>query len=89
VADYVDRNQPLPHELQLAVRCNQWNTLPNAGGLLDQPVGLIEKMTVSLNYYNALTAWKNRDKTKDTEFVKQHPCDWAIVQHVMELRSHG
>jgi hypothetical protein len=89
VADYVEKNQPLPRELQLAFRCNQWNTLPNPGGLLDQPAGLIEKMTVSLNYYNALTAWKNRDKTKDSEFVKQHPYDWAMVQHVMELRSHG
>jgi len=61
--------------------------LPKAGGILDQPAGLLDRLTVALNTYEAMRAWHNRDMTKDGEFVKNYPDTWKIVKAVMELRN--
>jgi len=72
------------------MRCQQWNALPVAGGILDQPAGLVDRMSIALNTYNAMSAWHKRDVKKDGEFVRNYPDTWRIVQAVMELRQkHG
>lgn len=63
--------------------------MPRAGGLLDQPAGIIDRMNIVLNTFEAMRAWHNRDVTKDGEFVKNYPDTWKIIQAVMELRRHG
>ncbi len=90
-ADYAERRKESvpPSELRLAFRCVQWNALPNPGGLMDQPAGLVERMTIVLNTYNAMKAWKQREPGKEGDFAKAYPDTWAIVQEVMRLRKHG
>lgn len=46
-----------PEELTLAWQAHRWNALPEAGGLLDQPAGLIERMAYAENMYNAYKLW--------------------------------
>lgn len=77
-----------PDELHLAFRCQQWNVLPNPGGLLDQPAGLVDKMTTCLNVYNAMKAWKQVDQSKIAEFTRNNPDTWEVVQRVLEMRTH-
>jgi len=76
-----------PDELRLAFRCQQWGTLPHSGGLLDQPAGLVERMTIAVNVYNAMKAWGEHDPKRDAEFFKSDA--WQIVKQVLELRKHG
>ena len=52
-ADYGEGNGDPPPELDLAFRCRRWNSLPEAGGLNDQPGGLMHRLTVVENVYNA------------------------------------
>ncbi len=87
-ADYAqEKSVKPPEELSLALKCQRWNALPVTGGILDQPAGLVERMTIALNTYEAMKAWSARDVTKDAEFVKNYPDTWRIVQAVMELRN--
>ena len=46
-----------PPELDLALKCQRWNTLPHAGGILDQPEGLMDKLGWVLNVYNIVRAY--------------------------------
>lgn len=52
-------NAPPPAELQIAWDCERWNTLPEAGGLLDQEYQLLKRMTGLSNVYNAVSQWFN------------------------------
>jgi len=88
-ADYAEGKTTPPDELRLAFRCQQWGTLPCSGGLLDQPAGLVDRMTIAINVYDAWKGWLGREPGKDAEFVKANPDAWKIVQHIIELRTHG
>lgn len=50
---------PPPVELQLAWKCERWNTLPDAGGMYDQDCRLTTYMTGLSNIYNAVAKWRN------------------------------
>ena len=47
-----DGNKP-PYELKLAWHAREYRALPYAGGLLQQPAGLLARMTACNNVYNA------------------------------------
>lgn len=81
-ADAARKRTPPPPELVLAWRCEQYRTLPRAGGLWDQPFGLVEKMTVCLNVYNACREWA-RGVGKD--WIKNNRSTFEILQAVWEL----
>ena len=42
-----------PMELRMAWQTDRWHTLPEGGGLLDQPAGLVMRMSAMSNVYNA------------------------------------
>jgi hypothetical protein len=44
-----------PPEQQLAGWCKEWGALPEEGGMLDQDIGLILRMTVSNNVYRTIS----------------------------------
>ena len=56
-AAVVDKDGSPPVELQLAWQHQQWGHLPNGGGVLDQPVGLLNRMQATLNAYTAFKAF--------------------------------
>jgi len=81
-----DKGLP-PEELRLAFRCQQWGTLPCSGGLLDQPAGLVERMTIAVNVYNAMKAWQQSAARNAKDFVKNNPDTWRIVKMVLDMRA--
>jgi len=36
-----------------------------------------------------MKAWKQVDQSKIAEFTRNNPDTWAIVQSVLEMRTHG
>jgi len=59
--------------------------LPNEGGLLDQPAGVVLRMGIAESVYNAIRAWKSAiDWGK---WSAQNPDQWGVVQSVIELRK--
>jgi hypothetical protein len=80
-----DPRQPPPPELALAWQCQRWNALPEAGGLLDQPAGLVQRMTGVDNVFRIwrdfihapnMSAWKARN-----------PDGWLVVAEVLKRRG--
>ena len=47
----------------MAWTCEKYNSLPEAGGVLDQPFALMDKMTVLSNVYGAMSRWHNAGET--------------------------
>ena len=86
-ADAAEGKGFVPEELRLAFRCQQWGSLPMSGGLLDQPAGLVEKMTVAINVFNAWKYHVSRDPKSDAEYFKSDT--WKVAKEVIDLRKNG
>ena len=52
-----------PRQLVLAWHAQRWHTLPEAGGQLDQPAGLLNTMARLQNVYDAAKAYYGADDT--------------------------
>ena len=50
---------PLPPDLRLAWDCQRWGALPEAGGVLDQDAGLMDRMAALSNVYNVVDRLRN------------------------------
>jgi hypothetical protein len=66
----------VPDELNQALLYDKWG-LPNAGGVDDQPYGLMRKCSVMLNVFNSCHAYYN--SSDKTSFVKHNPGAFEIV----------
>lgn len=75
-----------PPILALAFQCERWNALPCAGGLLDQPAGLLGKMTALSNIYRAHK--ESKSSPNIVEWGKANPELMKIIEKVGKLR-HG
>jgi hypothetical protein len=51
----VDFGGSPPPELELGWSCERWHTLPEAGGYLDQPMPLMQKIHACLNVHSAVS----------------------------------
>ena len=56
--DSVEKDGDPPPELTLALMCQKWKTLPDAGGLHDQDARTIKQMSCVLSIYNVLQRWR-------------------------------
>jgi len=63
--------------------------LPETGGQLDQPAGMLARMRMALNTYNAWSAWKHGGHKDSKKFMDNSPGAWEIVKRVMELERNG
>ena len=89
VADYAEGIGDQPAELKLAIQCEQWRVLPEAGGLLDQPVGLIDRMGIILNVYKAVKASMDRGNRNFADWSKQNPDAFRIIASIEKLRMNS
>jgi len=85
-ADCAEGKGPPPGELTLAWQAQSWQALPEAGGLRDQPAGLLDRMGASLRVHDAMRAYADSPAGHEGEFAKRNPRAWAIVLSVMGLR---
>ena len=47
-----------PPELTLALMCQKWNTLPDAGGMYEQDARMMKTMSGVLSVYNTMQRWR-------------------------------
>jgi len=86
-ADCAEGKGPPPGELTLAWQAQSWQALPEAGGLRDQPAGLLDRMGASLRVYDAMRAFADRPPGHEDEFSQKNPRSWEIVLGVLSLRK--
>lgn len=62
-----------------------WNCLPYSGGIVDQPVGLLEHMTIAMNIY---AVFKTAQK-KDTwaKWATENPDAVELYEWVLRIRD--
>jgi len=87
--NYAEGKGPPPPDLLTAFAARRWGALPEAGGLRDQPAGELDRMSATLNAFDAWSAWMNRDPEPATEWVKANPEMWKLVQGLMGLKNDG
>ena len=78
---------PPPDELKEWWLCEELHVLPEAGGLRDQPAGLLTKMQYIGTVYRAIRTWNDREPGKEKEFVDAYPDLWQVIQRVMEMEK--
>lgn len=78
-----------PRELELVWQHDRWGGLPNGGGLLDQPAGLLMRMRAAENVYRALTLYRTNGPPPGemATWCEAHTDVWRIVQQVQALRE--
>lgn len=84
-ADAAEGKGGPPPELTWAWRSAAWG-LPGGRGWLNEPAGLVDRMTAALNTYNAVSSYRQRKPGSEGDWAAAHPVYWKIVQEVEELR---
>lgn len=75
---------PVPLEVELAIQCHNWGALPRAGGILDQPVGLMARMQAAYGVYQAFKSYTNKLES-DADWSIKHPELWRTVVTMSKL----
>lgn len=76
-----------PPELRLAWQATGYHALPEAGGLLDQPAGLLNRMTAAYNAWQAFDRYRRRDVSKHQQWVEANPELWNEILRIRKLRD--
>ena len=76
----------MPPELELGLSCERWGALPSAGGLLDQDIGLMMRMSAVVNVYRAIRSEKERGKQTLVEWSDRNPQTWKVLAQVERIR---
>ena len=82
-ADAGQYDAPPPRLLTRAWRIKRWGALPEAGGLLDQPAGLMQRMAYLSDVYNAHRAWRRALESMDSEGLARWQEQNADVMNLM------
>lgn len=87
-AQYADDPQAgaPPPELALWWECQDAGALPEAGGLWDQPAGLVRRMRACAH---VARVWPDYWKLPRAEFEQRHPGGMAVVNWVLRLKADG
>lgn len=75
-----------PPELELYWQCTRYHALPRAGGVLDQPAGLMRRVGTAGSIYET---WGRFIYSDPTEFRERYPQQWRTVGYILELKSRG
>ncbi len=78
---------PPPYELRLAWQAIGYHALPEPGGILDQPAGLLDRMTHACNAWQAYRSYSQRDPYKTEEWIKANPSLHALKLRIDKLRE--
>jgi len=76
-----------PSELRLAWQAIGYRALPDPGGLLDQPAGLLNRMTQVYNTWYAHKEYHRRDLSKHSEWVEANPDLYATILRIRKMRE--
>ena len=90
VVDHVNNpgKNPPPPELTLALQCDQWGSLPEPGGVRDQRIGELQRMTSALNVYRAVKGYRDAGgKGGKKAWREQNPQAYQIYLDVVDLKD--
>lgn len=73
-------------ELRMAWQCERWHALPEQGGLLDQPAGMLQRMAAMLNVYNAFKTFK-ASSGKLMALANSQPQVLALVRDIERMEN--
>lgn len=88
-ATFGEGKGPPPDELKLYLDCRRWRGLPRAGGILDQPAGLLERMEACRAAMQAAKAYQERTPGSDAGWKQTHPGEWSWIKRIRKLRNDG
>ena len=74
----------MPVELRIGLQCERWGALPYGGGLLEQPLGLMNQMTEALTAYRLC---QQRQSKSATDWAKDNPAAARFFFEVDEMRE--
>jgi len=83
ISEKEERGSP-PEALQYAWQAERFNTLPNRGGLRDQPVRLMNEMKVCSNVYTATKAYLS---SMSVEWIQRNQDLYGIFCAVQQLKK--
>lgn len=88
-ADAAENNGDPPPELEMAWDAKAYSIPPSTGGRSDQPAGLLRKMRVLSNIYDAMSMAREYTRTGKIKDFHNHPL-FDTYREVMKLREkHG
>jgi len=76
---------PSPEALKYAFQAEAYKTLPNNGGLRDQPVGLMTQMKVCMNVYNAVKGYLGSNMSID--WIQRNQELYGIFNIVQQIKK--
>ena len=82
-AAYAEGKGPLPLPLMYAFQARKYNTLPEGGGLRDQPLALLTQMDTMYNAFSAFYSFLHRQPG----WEKDNPEKWKTVKKIYRLRN--
>lgn len=85
LARYGDKDDKTPLELQLYWRCQRYGVLPEAGGLFDQPAGLMGRMDAVANTYDIVKDYRRAMKQrKNIEWANENPKRFEFITDLIK-----
>lgn len=89
-ADCAEKKCDPPPELEMAWDAERFSIPPYKGARADQPAGLLKKMRIVLNIYNAMSTAREYSKGGKMKDFIDHP-SYKTYQEIMKLRKeqHG
>jgi hypothetical protein len=65
--------------------CERWHSLPEAGGILDQPAGLLDRMAIITRTVNTMSAFYSSDNWP--KFLEDNPDEAKFVEWVNGMKN--
>jgi hypothetical protein len=79
----------MPRLLELALECEEYQSLPYSGGVMEQPAGLLRKMRQVNNVYQTFKVYQQEGNRpgETAKWKREHEDMWDIVSQVEKLRT--
>ena len=79
----------MPRLLELALECEEYQSLPSSGGVMEQPAGLLRKMRQVNNVYQTFKVYQQEGNRpgETAKWKREHEDMWDIVSQVEKLRT--
>lgn len=87
-ADAAEGNGAPPPELEMAWDSAKFNIPPFSGGRADQPAGLLKRMRVLSNVYDAMQTAKEYNRTGRIKEFHDHP-SYSTYIEVTKMRNNN
>jgi len=74
-----------PPELQMAWQADRWHALPNGGGLIDQPAGLLDCMAATSEAFELMRDYRALKPAQVGAWQHANPTAWKKVQRWLKF----